>query len=162
MKHTLGLLNVVVQVPKSLVCYRCRCKAAQVLFQLQQRTKASSIKQQQQQAGGHSPADDTAARLAQAQNTVGQLGEQALLNKLSALDQNIAKVLKAMPVNGMLMVVTGQGDTSDAVWQTELRYKRQQRLDGYQKWTTADEEAYAALSESAMKGLCFVVVKRPQ
>jgi hypothetical protein len=136
-----------------------------VLFQLQQRAKAGGIEQQQQQqqqANNNAPADDTAARLAQAQKTVSQLGEQALLNKLSALDQNIAKVYNSMPVNCVLMVVTGQGDTSDAVWQTELRYKRQQQLDGYQKWTTADEEAFAALSESAMKGLCFVVVKRPQ
>jgi hypothetical protein len=128
------------------------------VFQLEQQVSSSTSQQQQPVAAG----EDAAARLERAQQTSSQLGEQALQSKLAALDQNIGKVYAALPPNAALVIVTGQGDTSDAVWQTELRYKRQQRLEGYQKWTTADEEAFAALSESAMKALCFVVVKQPQ
>lgn len=135
-----------------------RCKAAQAVFQLEQQVSASSSQQQQPAAA----AEDVAARLERAQQTSSQLGEQALQSKLAALGQNIGKVYAALPPNAALVIVTGQGDTSDAVWQTELRYKRQQRLEGYKKWTTADEEAFAALCESAMKALCFVVVKQPQ
>jgi hypothetical protein len=126
------------------------------VFQLEQQVNASSSQQQPAAVEG------VAARLERAQQTSSQLGEQALQSKLAALDQNIGKVYAALPPNAALVVVTGQGDTSDAVWQTELRYKRQQRLEGYKKWTTADEEAFAALCESAMKALCFVVVKQPQ
>jgi hypothetical protein len=128
------------------------------VFQLEQQVSSSTSQQQQPVAAG----EDAAARLERSQQTSSQLGEQALQSKLAALDQNIGKVYAALPPNAALVIVTGQGDTSDAVWQTELRYKRQQRLEGYQKWTTADEEAFAALSESAMKALCFVVVKQPQ
>lgn len=142
----------------------CRCKAAQALFQLEQQAGAGSSAEQQQpqQQPGGCPSEDVQAKLARVQQTASQLGEQALQSRLAAMDQNIAKVYKALPPNAALIVVTGQGDTSDAVWQTELRYKRQQRLEGYKKWTTADEEAYAALCESAMKALCFVAVKRPE
>jgi hypothetical protein len=160
---------VVLGGQQSVLCARacvCRCKAAQKLFQLEQRqAKAGSSsgqqEQQQQQANGSqaAAAEDGSSALADAQKRVSQLGEQALMKKLSAMDHNIGKVYSALPVDGAMLVVTGQGDTSDTVWQTELRYKRQQRLEGYKKWTTADEEAYAGLIASAMKGLCFIVVK---
>jgi hypothetical protein len=135
-----------------------------VLFQLQQRAKAggSAPSPNGSAPAAAAAADDLPARLAQAEQVVSQLGEQALQSKLATLDQNIAKVYKALPPNGVLMVITGQGDTSEAIWQTELRYKRQQQLDGYQRWTTADEVAYAGLCEAAMTALCFCLVKRAE
>jgi hypothetical protein len=141
-----------------------------MLFQLQQRAKAGgSVPNGSAAAAGATAgaaaaagADDLPTRLEQAQQVVSQLGEQALQSKLVALDQNIAKVYKALPPNGVLMVITGQGDTHNAIWQTELRYKRQQQLEGYERWTTADEVAYAALCESAMTAVCFCLVKHAE
>lgn len=150
-----GFAGLIVLVSSALVC---RCKAAQAVFQLEQQARSSS-------SGGGKKQDTGAAealqdRLAQAKQVSSQLGRSALLKKLAALDQHIGKLYQALPANGVLIVATGQGDTSNVVWQMELRCKRQQLLDGFPRWTTTDEESYAALCEAAVKGLCFCAVKQ--
>lgn len=136
----------------------CRCKAAQALFNWQMQAQSNSPQQQQQDG----TFVDVQERLQAAEHAKAQLGDQALLAKLSALDEHIGKVYAAMQINAVLLVVTGQGDTCHTTWQTEVRIKRQQQLAGYKPWTTAAEESYAAMCESAAKALCFCVVKKSQ
>ncbi|WIA31649.1 hypothetical protein OEZ86_002529 [Tetradesmus obliquus] len=52
------------------------------------------------------------------------------------------------------------GDMPELRWQQELKYKREQRLDGLSPWSTADEEAFCALTEQQLRALCFCAVKR--
>ncbi|WIA11560.1 hypothetical protein OEZ85_011669 [Tetradesmus obliquus] len=52
------------------------------------------------------------------------------------------------------------GDMPELRWQQELKYKREQRLDGLKPWSTADEEAFCALTEQQLRALCFCAVKR--
>jgi hypothetical protein len=109
--------------------------------------------------------DDDAKEAAEAVRKTEQLlqqqyGEQQLQNKLAALDHNIGSIYAALPANTLLIVATGQGDMPELRWQQELKYKREQRLDGLKPWSTADEEAFCALMEEQMRALCFCAVKQ--
>lgn len=42
----------------------------------------------------------------------------------------------------------------------ELKYRRQQRLDGLPPWSQDAEEQFASLVEETMRGLAFVTIKR--
>lgn len=138
---------------------------------MQQQAKQSGVtahKQQQQQAfNAELDADDAAdaQEAAEAVHKAEQLlqqqySQQQMQSKLAALDQHIGSIYAALPQNALLIVATGHGDMPELRWQQELKYKREQRLDGLRPWSTADEEAFCALTEQQLRALCFCAVKR--
>ncbi|KAL4421609.1 hypothetical protein ABPG75_010900 [Micractinium tetrahymenae] len=80
---------------------------------------------------------------------------------LSALDASLAQLWEAAPAGTLLVVVTGQGDTSYSRYLQEQKWRRQQGLDGLPPWGVDCEAHLAAVNDRAMSALCFAAVKRP-
>jgi RNA exonuclease 1 len=146
-------------------------KAAAQQQAMQQQAKDSGAtthhKQQQQPDAGSNLDDDdadakeAAEEVAKAEQLLQQqYGEQQLHSKLAALDRHVGSIYAALPPNALLIVATGHGDMPELRRQQELKYKREQRLDGMRPWSTADEEAFCRTMEEQMRALCFCAVKR--
>jgi hypothetical protein len=148
-------------------------KAAAQQQAMQQQAKDSGAtaphnqqQQQQQRADGNQNDDDAdaeeaAEEVAKAEQLLQQqYSDQALQSKLAALDRHIGIIYAALPANALLIVATGHGDMPELRRQQEMKYKREQRLDGMRPWSTADEEAFCRVMEQQMRTLCFCAVKR--
>jgi hypothetical protein len=122
--------------------------------QEQQQADDHGDQQQQQQAGS------TAAAAAAAAAAEGDYSDERLQTTARQLDEHIGKVYDALPPNSMLIVATGQGDTAECRRQQELKYRRQNRLDGLPPWSQAAEEQFHELCDEVMRGLCFAAVKQ--
>jgi hypothetical protein len=110
----------------------------------------------QQQAGSTAAAAAAAAAAA----GEGDYSDERLQATARQLDEHIGKVYDALPANSLLIVATGQGDTAECRRQQELKYRRQNRLDGLPPWSTAAEEQFSELCDEVMRGLCFAAVKQ--
>jgi hypothetical protein len=149
---------------------RLKQKAAAQQQAMQQQAEESGVtshnKQQQQQQGMDPDEDDDDAKEAAEevhkaeQLLQQQYSQQQLQSKLAMLDRHIGSIYAALPHNALLIVATGHGDMPELRWQQELKYKREQRLDGLKSWSTVDEEAFCALVEEQLRALCFCAVKR--
>lgn len=111
------------------------------------------------------PAEDAAAEharagIATATAALQQLNEAALQRRLAAMDKHIGHIFEALPVNALLVVATGQGDTPGLSHLYEMRSKGQQRVPGVPAWSFDDEARFSEQSEAEMKALCFCAVKK--
>jgi hypothetical protein len=146
-----------------------RLKAAAQQQAMQQQAKDSGAAVNQQQDADSNLNDDDDADAKEAAEEVEkaeqllqqQYSDQQLQTKLAALDSHISTIYAALPQNALLIVATGHGDMPELRRQQELKYKREQRLDGLKPWSTADEEAFCRMMEQQMRALCFCAVKRP-
>lgn len=113
-------------------------------------------------AGALDPEDEAALARAAAELEADapKWSDEALKQQLMRLDAALGALTSGLPRNALLIVATGQGDTPEARRQQELKIRRQQGLDGLPPWSTADDEAYSAMLEREMMGLCFCMVKR--
>lgn len=82
--------------------------------------------------------------------------EAALDAALATLDGHVGRIHAALGDNALLMVATGQGDTASTHQQQEMKFKRQQRVDGLPAWSLTDEEAYVKVRESESACVCSV------
>ncbi|KAG1680781.1 hypothetical protein FOA52_008114 [Chlamydomonas sp. UWO 241] len=78
---------------------------------------------------------------------------------LATLDAHVGRMFASLGNNALLVVATGQGDTASTHQQQEMKFKRQQRVDGLPAWSLADEEAYVKVLDTEIIGLCFCAVK---
>jgi RNA exonuclease 1 len=138
---------------------------AQQAQQAQQQQKQGQGKQQQQQeqqqqqGQGQQQGEDPGGGGGEAEE-VHDYSEEALLRVAQQLDEHVGQLYDALPPNSLLIVATGQGDTAECRRQQELKYRRQNGLDGLPRWSQAAEEEFGELCDRVMRGLCFAAVKQ--
>lgn len=79
---------------------------------------------------------------------------------LRSLDANIGRIYDALPPNCLMVVATGHGDTAECGRLQELKFRRQQGLDGLPRWSQDAEEQFNDFVSDVLRGLCFAAVKR--
>lgn len=85
--------------------------------------------------------------------------DDQLMQVCSRLDARIGAIWKSLPPNTLLIVATGQGDTSESKRQIELKYKRQNGIDDMKPWTPKDEDKLAEYLDQQIKCICCCAIK---
>lgn len=106
-----------------------------------------------QQGQGAAPQEHQGSQQAQ------DFSDAALDRQLQQLDTHIGYILSALPVNTLLIVASGEGDTAQCRRMQELKFKRAGRVDGLPDWTLKEEEAYKEAMDREIQGLCWCCVK---
>ncbi len=128
--------------------------------QQQEQEQQQQQQQQQQQEQQQQEQEQQGADAGQPPGEAPDYSEAALLRVAQQLDAHVGEVYDALPPNSLLIVATGQGDTPECRRQQELKYRRQNGLDGLPRWSQAAEEEFSELCDRVMRGLCFAAVKQ--
>lgn len=123
----------------------------------QQQNQATHQQQHQQRQDEEEPAESAVQRAER--QLEDRFNELQLMELLVELDRRIGQVYDALPMNALLVVATGQGDMADLRRQQEMKYRREQRLDGLPPWSSRDEEEFCSMVDEQMKALCFCAVR---
>ncbi|PSC70139.1 small RNA degrading nuclease 5 [Micractinium conductrix] len=125
---------------------------------------------EQQQRDGQAPGSDAAQQQEQQGGGDGEAGQPPAAGSpnwparqaaaLASLDASLQQLWDAAPPGTLLVVVTGQGDTSYSRYLQEHKWRRQQGLGGLQAWSPECEAHLAAVQDRALSALCFAAVKR--
>lgn len=78
-----------------------------------------------------------------------------------AARRQVKQLHAALPVDTMLLVTTGQGDTAEVRRLQEHKFKRVQRVDGRAAWDDDGEARLAEATQRAKQAACFVAMKTP-
>ena len=80
---------------------------------------------------------------------------------LSRIDGYIGKIGSSLPMNSVLMVITGNGDAFECRRAQEIKMKRQGRVYDYlPPWNLKEEEDYSELINREIMGLCLCEVSK--